>query len=169
MKQFPSFQSKTKEDATPGSLYGFMNQGTFHLGFLIVLPNTTGSKVFISIVPGAPRLGSRPGIVGAEHFGEGALICFDDARIRLPFGQGTTHTGKEPNEIAGAIVLIGGALGIAALVDDRDDSKGEIFNFVDGKRMERKKQFHPYFPSWSIETKDDDGTWKKLFAFTLEE
>jgi hypothetical protein len=31
--------------------------------------------------------------------------------------------------------------------------------------MMRKEHFHPYFPSWSVETKDTDGKWRTLRAF----
>jgi hypothetical protein len=60
--------------------------------------------------------------------------------------------------------LIDGALAIAAFFD-RGDCR--FFDLTNGETVTRKERFHPYFPAWSIETKDTDESWKTLRAFNF--
>jgi hypothetical protein len=93
MRHFPNFQTQTS--AKPGAVYGFMHGGKIHLGFAIA-PRRTMPQGFVSVTPGSPEFGDRPGILFADNFGPNSLIAFGDARVRLPFDAEGARTGKKP-------------------------------------------------------------------------
>jgi hypothetical protein len=163
MEHFPTFQAQDVDSAKPGTFYGFMNGGKLYLGFRITPPPHL-PQAFVSLTPGSPQFGSRPGIVFAENFGPKSLIAFSDARVRLPFDAEAAQTLPKAEDIAGSVVLIDGTLAIAAFFD-RGDCR--FFDLTNGAMVERKERFRPYFPVWSIETKDADGSWKTLRAFNF--
>jgi hypothetical protein len=115
MDHFPKFQMQAMDAVKLGAFYGFNNGGKLHLGFAVMHP-TIRAQTFVSMSPGSPACGNRPGLIHADDFAAKSLIAFEDARIRLPFDAGSARTGKKTEDIAGAIVLIDGALGIAALL-----------------------------------------------------
>ena len=168
MEHFPKFEAEEIGKVKPGTFCGFMKNGKLHLGFAFVNPlhRTPGYSAldFLSLSPGVEAFDNRPGFGGgADNFFAKSLIIFPDARIRLPFEAGSTRTGMSDEEIAGAVVLIDGVLAISALVE----RSARLISLEDGTPMTRRAPFHPYFPSWSVETKDTDGTWKTLCAFNF--
>jgi hypothetical protein len=158
MELFPSFKAQTRDARlTPGVAFcGFVIKAKWHLGFVLTRPNDT---IFISMSLGVPR--------GATPDDAAPLMTFKRARIRLLGTADLAHTGKEIAELPGAIVLMGGGLGLVVLGQIREAA---IFNLENGEEMatgEHKKDFHPYFPRWSVET-DNGHSWETLFSFDLD-
>ena len=119
-----------------------------------------GQPQFVSISPSVPEFDGRAGGIRPKDFGPASVIAFEKIRVRVPFGHG--RVGKSTDEIPGALALIEGILGIAAL----STPQGHI-RLSDGEVMDRKSQFHPYLLSWSIETRDEDGSWAILCALNF--
>ncbi len=163
MDYFPKFKAQERGPVPQGmSFCSFTSKGRLHLGFAIGY--SSGGQEFISIAPGVSAFGNRPGFIAADGFGVASVVLFDDARIKLPFRPDAARTGKNPEDIAGAVVLIDGALGVAALLQP---AQGGILHLAKGTPMTRREEVDPYFPSWSVETKDSDGRWITLCAFNF--
>jgi hypothetical protein len=157
---FPKFTPIEINAVEPGTFCGFIHGAHLHFGIAVKYVDGVRST-FVSVSPGSSAYGHRVGVSAAI----GPAIIFSNPRVRLAFGSGAPRTGRPTHEIAGALVLVDGKLGIAALIEAR---LGWLFNLENGERMERNEQLHPYFPSWSVETKDDDGTWTTLCEFNFD-
>ena len=164
MEHFPNFQAQKLEAATPGTFCGFMNGGKLHLGFVVTNPdpNSRGANALVSISPGSPDCKNRPGMASAESFGNNKVIAFKDTRIQLHFDMDVGRPSDKIEDIAGAVILIDGGIGIAAL---SNAAKGQIFDLANGTVTGATENRHPYCRTWSVETRDSDGLWKTLCAF----
>ena len=157
MKTFPEFDVIGPDALRPGEIVGVMSIHGLTFGLSVVDPKESTDATAIAVFE--PRKsGLRPSESAAK-----SLVRFTDVRVAVDFSASAVFASDGLGS-RGHVALCDGSLGVFASIARRPHS---LHRFDDGREMTPK--FGITFPRWSIESRDEDGSWKTLAAFDFTE